>query len=71
MIRGLIKERGQEEDPRFDPVENLKQGDYQDTLGNPIGFGIDFNKLSTGDILEVVDETVLREEEDNHGTTRV
>lgn len=71
VIRGRIKERVQEEDPRFDPVENLKQGDYQDTLGNPIGFGIDFNKLSTGDILEVVDETVLREEEDNHGTTRV
>tara|TARA_R100000234_G_C4897824_1_gene134346 strand:- start:24 stop:584 length:561 start_codon:yes stop_codon:yes gene_type:complete len=70
IVRGRIQDRTPQKEEVFDPVESLRKGETQDVAGNPIGFGVNFNKLRAQDILEAVDERFHREG-DNNGTTRV
>lgn len=56
-----------EEETEIDPVDRLRQGEYYDSFGNPIAFGLDINKLTAEDIQMLMQ----RRQDDAGGSSKV
>ncbi len=66
VIRGRTMKRVEEE-TEIDPVDRLRQGEYYDSFGNPIAFGLDINKLTAEDIQMLMQ----RRQDDAGGSSKV
>jgi hypothetical protein len=66
IIRGRTMKRVEEE-VEIDPVDRLRQGEYYDSFGNPIAFGLDINKLTPEDIQMLMQ----RRQDDAGGSSKV
>jgi len=70
IIRGRISAKPSPEDTKFDPLEEIANGNYMDEAGNPIGFGLDWRNIPAQQILELT-ENIHERERGTDGTTRV
>ena len=68
ILRGRVRAPQKDPDVIDDPIEALKSGKVFDAQGNPIGFGVDWRKVSASDMLEIMDNHV---EGTDDGRTKV